>query len=68
MLGAAIIVLLRTFVSTITDYWALVLGLVLLLVILFLPEGVLGKVFEIWHERQLGKTGEVEKARETDYA
>jgi branched-chain amino acid transport system permease protein len=68
MLGAAIIVLLRTFVSTITDYWALVLGIVLLLVILFLPEGVLGKVFEIWHERQLGKTAEVEKARGTDYA
>ena len=58
MLGAAIIVLLRTFVSTITDYWALVLGVVLVFVILFLPEGVLGKVFEIWHERHLGKTGE----------
>ena len=68
MLGAAIIVLLRTFVSTITDYWALVLGVVLLLVILFLPEGVLGKVFEIWHERQLEKTGEVEKAKVSDYA
>jgi branched-chain amino acid transport system permease protein len=68
MLGAAIIILLRTFVSTITDYWALVLGLVLVFVIIFLPEGVLGKVFEIWHERQLGKTGEVEKARVTDYA
>jgi branched-chain amino acid transport system permease protein len=68
MLGAAIIVLLRTFVSTITDYWALVLGVVLLLVILFLPEGVLGKVFEIWHGRRLGKTAEVEKAKGTDYA
>jgi branched-chain amino acid transport system permease protein len=64
MLGAAIIVLLRTFVSTVTDYWALVLGVVLVFVILFLPEGVLGKVFEIWHERQLGKTAEVEGARE----
>ncbi len=50
MLGAAVIVLLRTFVSTVTDYWALVLGVVLMLVILFLPEGVLGKVFEIWHK------------------
>ncbi len=68
MLGAAIIVLLRTFVSTVTDYWALVLGLVLVFVILFLPEGVLGKVFEIWHDRQLGKSGEVEEARETNYA
>jgi len=68
MLGAAIIVLLRTFVSTITDYWALVLGVVLVFVILFLPEGVLGKVFEIWHGRQLGKTSEVEKTRETNHA
>jgi branched-chain amino acid transport system permease protein len=55
MLGAAVIVLLRTFVSTVTDYWALVLSVVLVLVILFLPEGILGKVFEIWHERKLGK-------------
>ncbi len=68
MLGAAIIVLLRTFVSTVTDYWALVLGVVLLLVILFLPEGVLGKVFEIWHGRQLGKTGQLEKGRGREYA
>jgi branched-chain amino acid transport system permease protein len=68
MLGAAIIVLLRTFVSTVTDYWALVLGLVLVFVILFLPEGVLGKVFEVWRGRRLGKTGEVERARETNYA
>jgi branched-chain amino acid transport system permease protein len=51
MLGAAIIVLLRTFVSGYTDYWTLVLGIVLMSVILFLPEGVLGKVFEIWKGR-----------------
>ena len=68
MLGAAIIVLLRTFVSTVTDYWALVLGVVLVFVILFLPEGVLGKILEIWHERQRGKTGEVEGAGETNHA
>jgi branched-chain amino acid transport system permease protein len=51
MLGAAIVVLLRTFVSTVTDYWALAQGIVLVLVILFLPEGILGKVFEIWNRR-----------------
>jgi branched-chain amino acid transport system permease protein len=56
MLGAAIIILLRTFVSAITDYWALVLSVVLMLVILFLPEWVLGKVFELWQARQTEKT------------
>jgi branched-chain amino acid transport system permease protein len=51
MLGAAMIVLLRTFVSTYTEYWTFAMGILLMLVILFLPEGVLGKVFEIWNRR-----------------
>ncbi|MCF8050556.1 MAG: branched-chain amino acid ABC transporter permease [Desulfobacterales bacterium] len=42
MLGAAIIVVLRTFVGIYTEYWTLVLGVVLMLLIFFLPEGVLG--------------------------
>jgi branched-chain amino acid transport system permease protein len=42
MLGAAIIVILRTFVGIYTEYWTLVLGVVLMLLIFFLPEGVLG--------------------------
>jgi branched-chain amino acid transport system permease protein len=46
MLGAAVIVALRTFVSTYTDYWALVLGIIMMLVILFLPNGILGYVEE----------------------
>lgn len=42
MLGAAVIVALRTFVSTYTIYWTLVLGVVMVLVIFFLPNGILG--------------------------
>ena len=44
MLGAALIVLIRTFVSTYTVYWALVLGIIFMLVIFFLPNGVVGWV------------------------
>ncbi len=46
MLGAAIIVMLRTFVGIYTEYWTLVLGIVLMLLILFLPEGVLGYIWK----------------------
>jgi len=42
MLGAAIIVILRTVVGIYTEYWTLVLGIILMLLIFFLPEGVLG--------------------------
>jgi branched-chain amino acid transport system permease protein len=42
MLGAAIIVALRSFVGIYTEYWTMVLGIVLMFLILFLPQGVLG--------------------------
>jgi branched-chain amino acid transport system permease protein len=41
MLGAAIIVALRTFVGKYTEYWTLILGVMYILVIFFLPEGVM---------------------------
>ncbi len=46
MLGTAIIIALRTFVSTFTVYWALVLGIIMVFVIFFLPTGVLGYIEE----------------------
>jgi branched-chain amino acid transport system permease protein len=42
MLGAAIMVGLRTFVGSTTEYWTLILGIVLILLIFFLPEGLMG--------------------------
>jgi branched-chain amino acid transport system permease protein len=44
IVGAAVIVLVRSFVSTYTEYWSLVLGIILMLVIFFLPDGILGYV------------------------
>jgi branched-chain amino acid transport system permease protein len=45
-LGAAITVALRTFVGIYTDYWTLVLGTLLIFLIFFLPEGVMGFIHE----------------------
>jgi len=42
ILGAAITVSLRTFVGIYTEYWTLILGIMLILLIFFLPEGVMG--------------------------
>ncbi|MBD3306572.1 branched-chain amino acid ABC transporter permease [candidate division KSB3 bacterium] len=44
MVGAAIIVSLRTFVGAYTEYWTLILGVLLILLIFFLPEGVMGYI------------------------
>ncbi len=42
ILGTATMVMLRTFVSRYTEHWTLILGVVLILVIFFLPEGLMG--------------------------
>lgn len=46
MLGAAIILTLRTFAGMYTEHWSLILGIVLLTLIFFLPEGVLGFIMK----------------------
>jgi branched-chain amino acid transport system permease protein len=51
--GAAIMVSLRTFVGTYTEYWTLILGIILILLIFFLPEGVWGYLVEkLGHQKQ----------------
>lgn len=54
VLGAAIMVSLRTFVGIYTEYWTLILGIILILLIFFLPEGVMGYLLE-----KLGARSEV---------
>jgi branched-chain amino acid transport system permease protein len=51
MLGAAIIVILRTFVGIYTDYWTMVLGLLMMFLILFLPKGVLGFFHDLFRPK-----------------
>ena len=57
LLGAAIIVALRTFVGIFTEYWTLILGVILILLIFFLPEGVMGYFLEKFGPR-ITKVGE----------
>jgi branched-chain amino acid transport system permease protein len=55
--GAALMVLFRTFIGTFTIYWAFIQGIILMIIIFFLPSGVLG-----YFERKLKPTDKVLKA------
>ncbi len=59
MLGAAITVALRTFVGKYTEYWTLILGVLLILLIFFLPEGVMGYFLKVFkpREKEAGERG-----------
>ncbi|MBT8367543.1 MAG: branched-chain amino acid ABC transporter permease [Deltaproteobacteria bacterium] len=57
ILGAAMIVSLRTFVGIYTEYWTLILGVILILLIFFLPEGLMGyNYLEKFHLRTKRKS------------
>lgn len=51
-LGAGILVLLSMIVGLYTEYWLLVLGLLLLILVLFLPQGILGYLVEIYGKKR----------------
>ena len=51
-LGAGILVLLSMIVGLYTEYWLLVLGLLLLILVLFLPQGILGYLMESYGKRR----------------
>jgi branched-chain amino acid transport system permease protein len=57
ILGAAITVSLRTFVGKHTEYWTLILGVLLILLIFFLPEGVMGYFVNLFKPKRK-KAGE----------
>ncbi len=58
ILGAAIIVSLRTFMGTYTEYWTLILGVILILLIFFLPDGIMGTNYRHLFRSRAKYTGE----------
>lgn len=51
-LGAAIFVLLETWITSFTQAWMLVLGIILALMVMFFRRGVLGTMLDWWLERK----------------
>lgn len=49
VMGAFLILWLNQEITAITEYWSLVLGITLGVLILALPAGVLGSLIDIWH-------------------
>ena len=50
-IGAGLIVFLEDFISSITQHWVLVLGIIYVLVTLFAPRGLIGLVNDIRRRR-----------------
>lgn len=53
ILGATMIVILRTILSIFTEYWTLILGIILILLIFFLPEGIMGYFQSLMRKKEL---------------
>ena len=57
VLGAIIFIALRDIFSTITEHWYLLYGLLIVVIILFMPEGILGYL-------KVGKSGATDATKE----
>jgi branched-chain amino acid transport system permease protein len=51
LIGAIIIISLQVFVSEYTERWSMVLGLMFIVIIVFAPEGVIGKLRQLFAAR-----------------
>jgi branched-chain amino acid transport system permease protein len=54
-IGAGLIVFLEDFVSSMTEHWVLVLGIIYVLVTLFAPRGLIGLIVELRQRRAANK-------------
>jgi len=63
VLGVAVFLVLRDVLSTLTDHWLLLYGVLFMGIILFLPEGILGLVQRVRSPRAFHDTEAAEAAR-----
>jgi branched-chain amino acid transport system permease protein len=74
ILGAAIVVITKNVVSSYIERWNLVLGLIFILIISFMPEGLVPGSARLWRAgrlrlgSRLGRTPPTERAAATDAA
>ena len=62
IVGAAIVVLLKNYVSAFVDRWVMLLGFVFLIIVLFMPDGLVPGVQRLW-ERFFGRPAGAGAAR-----
>lgn len=55
VVGAAIIIMLENVVSSFTERWSMVLGLLFVLTMIFAPEGIVGKLRSLLGRRKIDK-------------
>jgi branched-chain amino acid transport system permease protein len=52
LVGAAIVMLLKNYVSAYVERWNMLLGFVFVFIVVFMPEGVVPGVQRLWNQRQ----------------
>lgn len=61
VVGAALIIMLENVVSSFTERWSMVLGLLFVLTMIFAPEGIVGKIRSLLGRRKVFKKDEAPK-------
>ena len=57
MVGSAVMILLEDYISTYTSYWSIFLGAVLIVFVIFMPDGIVGRLNRLLHKIKTKKQG-----------
>jgi len=55
MVGSAVMILLEDYISTYTSYWSIFLGTILIIFVIFMPDGIVGRVNRILYRIRFRK-------------
>ena len=55
MVGSAVMILLEDYISTYTSYWSIFLGTILIIFVIFMPDGIVGRVHRILYRLRFQK-------------
>jgi len=50
VVGSAVMILLEDYISTYTSYWSIFLGTVLIIFVIFMPDGIVGRTNQIFYK------------------
>jgi len=54
ILGVAVVWAIRSIVSSYTEYWTLILGVLMVVIVMFAREGIVGYISQLWREVRYG--------------
>jgi branched-chain amino acid transport system permease protein len=66
MVGSAVMILLEDYISTYTSYWSIFLGMILIVFVIFMPDGIVGRVNRVLYRIRFKRQIDAQSGQRTE--